>query len=575
MTATVPATSSVVVSHGLVPITVAVTGHRDIPEEDVPKLTAALRKHLDCIAKDQPNSPLLFLSGLAEGADRLAARCALDAGWQLGAALPLQQSDYEADFESPESIVEFRDLLGQAAWVQVVGQPDQQVRPACYATLGRWLSRYALLLVAFWDGEASRLEGGTAETVREFLEGIPRDDVSLPESGPVLQIVTRRLRAMDAPVEVGKVTVHPPRPAGLASKGEIERWGMVLRRIDDFNRDAKAALQTMPDAVAEARTWLFDKITFDDGECAAAARNASWLHAVADRISFGTQGSRERHLRAILLLSLMAIVLQQIYGGPLPQPILLLVAVMCGGLAYGVFRHGLHQKLEARYLDYRALAEALRTQFYWKLAGIDDCAADHFLREQRGELEWIRQAVLISELGGTASVAPSVEQIANIRSWWVEGQRSWLLGVKEKPAGKVHDNEHLSLKWETLAKGFVVGGVVTVLALVPFHLWVAPQFEGGDLAAAVVTAVYGILFAVGGLCKVYQEIKAFQKQANRYRSMGLAMTLARNRLDVLLAEGNLVLARDLLLDLGKTALAENSDWLLIHRDRPLSVPLGG
>jgi hypothetical protein len=575
MSAVSPA-PTIPLSQCLVPITVAITGHRDIPKEDEPKLRAALREQLDSLALKHPSSPRLFLSGLAEGADRLAARCALEAGWQLGALLPLPQSDYENDFESPGSIADFRDLLGLSVWVQVVSRPQEQARPACYAALGRWLSRYAVVLVALWDGEASPLAGGTAETVREFLEGIPREDVSLPESGPVIQIATRRLRAMDATIMVGQVIPHAPRPAGLASAGESERWATVLQRIDEFNRNARAAVQTMQDKVSEARTWLFGAGNFSDEECSAAATHASWLHAVADRMSFATQRRRDWHLYAILALSLVAMLFQQLYGGPLPQPYLLLAAIVFGGLAYGVFRHGQGERLEARYLDYRALAEACRTQFYWKLAGIEDCAADHFLREQRDELEWIRQAVLISELGQSSSGPANAEQLANIRTWWVEDQRRWLLDARKNSKGKVEDNEILSGKWSALASGFMIGGLVTVLALLPFHLWIAPNFgEAGELTVPIVIAVSGILFALGGLCKVYQEIKAFPEQANRYRRLGLTMTLARNRLDALLTEGNLAQSRDLLRNLGIAALAENSDWLLIHRARPPSVPLGG
>jgi len=194
--------------HGLMPITVAVTGHRDIPKEDEQLLTVALREQLDLIASKHQHSPLVFLSGLAEGADRLAARCALDAGWSLGAVLPLCPTEYEIDFESAQSIAEFRDLMGQAAFVQVVSQPHEQVRPACYGALGRWFTRHALLLVAFWNGESNQLEGGTSETVREFLESFSRNADNLLETGPVIQIVTRRQRNLNAPIEVGKVIIH-------------------------------------------------------------------------------------------------------------------------------------------------------------------------------------------------------------------------------------------------------------------------------------------------------------------------------------------------------------------------------
>ena len=124
---------------GLVPIVVGITGHRDILVEDRSVLRGALRRELDRLALENPHSPKLLLSGLAEGADRLAAFCALEAGWQLGAVLPLPQADYETDFESAESLAEFRYLLSRAAWVKVAGAAQTQIRPTCYGALGRKL----------------------------------------------------------------------------------------------------------------------------------------------------------------------------------------------------------------------------------------------------------------------------------------------------------------------------------------------------------------------------------------------------------------------------------------------------
>lgn len=85
---------------GLVPITVGITGHRDIPKDDKPKLAKAVLGELVRMREEHPHSPLILLTGLAEGADRLAAKCALQAGWQIGAFLPLPQVEYEKDFES-------------------------------------------------------------------------------------------------------------------------------------------------------------------------------------------------------------------------------------------------------------------------------------------------------------------------------------------------------------------------------------------------------------------------------------------------------------------------------------------
>src|SRR5206468_751545 len=62
---------------------------------------------------------------------------------------------------------------------------------------------------------------------------------------------------------------------------------------------------------------------------------------------------------------------------------------------------------QPRFLDYRALAEGLRVQFYWRLSGLTDSAADHYLRRQKGELDWIRAALRAGDiLDGVAVPAP-------------------------------------------------------------------------------------------------------------------------------------------------------------------------
>lgn len=85
---------------------------------------------------------------------------------------------------------------------------------------------------------------------------------------------------------------------------------------------------------------------------------------------------------------------------------------------------------------------------------------------------------------------------------------------------------------------------------------------------------YGMLFAAAAVSKIYQETKAFGEQANRYQRMALSMQLARKQIDSALDAKDLNLAQRALFAIGREALAENGDWLLIHRERPVKVPLG-
>ena len=61
---------------------------------------------------------MIVITRLAEGADRLIGRTAIDLNYRLGAILPFSISDYEATFDLGENraaVNEFRALLGAAA----------------------------------------------------------------------------------------------------------------------------------------------------------------------------------------------------------------------------------------------------------------------------------------------------------------------------------------------------------------------------------------------------------------------------------------------------------------------------
>lgn len=49
------------------PVVIGVTGHRDLRGQDKEKLRAAVRGELEALHSKCPHSPLLLLTGLAEG----------------------------------------------------------------------------------------------------------------------------------------------------------------------------------------------------------------------------------------------------------------------------------------------------------------------------------------------------------------------------------------------------------------------------------------------------------------------------------------------------------------------------
>src|SRR5262249_60633187 len=88
---------------GALPFVIALGGHRDLRPEDVAALEARVREVLGELGRRLPDAPLLLLSSLAEGADRLRARVALPMGLDLLAPLPPPPPAPQPDLAAPPS----------------------------------------------------------------------------------------------------------------------------------------------------------------------------------------------------------------------------------------------------------------------------------------------------------------------------------------------------------------------------------------------------------------------------------------------------------------------------------------
>jgi hypothetical protein len=158
---------------GLV-VRLGVTGHRAF-DDDEADVVAAVDAVLDRLA-----GTFEVRSSLAEGADRLVVDRALRRpGSRLVAVLPLEVDDYATDFDG--TVEAFRSLLDRAASVEVV--EPQPTREAAYERAGRAVVDGSDVLLALWDGAASRGRGGTAEIVDYARErGVPVEVVTVGRS---------------------------------------------------------------------------------------------------------------------------------------------------------------------------------------------------------------------------------------------------------------------------------------------------------------------------------------------------------------------------------------------------------
>lgn len=149
---------------------VGVSGHRHLA--DTGGAARAVDAQLDDLLTD-PDTTLVAVSSLAEGADRIVAERALARGGSLDVQLPLPPDDYAEDF--PATTGEFDALLAAARHVTVVPKDRaDDSREAAYERAGHAVLAECDVLLALWDGEPARGQGGTADMVAQARRaGVP------------------------------------------------------------------------------------------------------------------------------------------------------------------------------------------------------------------------------------------------------------------------------------------------------------------------------------------------------------------------------------------------------------------
>jgi hypothetical protein len=89
---------------------------------------------------------------------------------------------------------------------------------------------------------------------------------------------------------------------------------------------------------------------------------------------------------------------------------------------------------------------------------------------------------------------------------------------------------------------------------------------------AALIVLTGMAPVAAALLHVYNRHRALAEDARRYASMSVLWSTADRTMDRLLSVGDIPACLAVVRELGQETLAENGEWLLLHRQRPLEVP---
>jgi hypothetical protein len=559
------------------PLVVAVTGHRDLVAVENPAIREKVEALFRMLSGRYPDRRLSVMSSLAEGADQLVAEVALELGIELTVPLPMPKDVYVRDFESPAARASFEALLGRAGEVFELplakGNTVEQIaRPGAarnreYAQVGVFLCAHCHILLALWDGKPGTELGGTGQVVKfhhdDIMPGYTPKTVATQqmlvddESDLVYHIVCSRDRPDGAPL----ADFQPlqcfwfTKDRDTPRSDEIPRQHQVI-----FERSAEFSHSAIKFAEQIGRDSYSLLSSEASGFLPKGIEDINRVFCMADWLAIHFQKKtltvlRVTHILAFLM-GLMFILYSDYETWPWYMFAFLLFFLVAAGTQYIAKQNGWTRK----YLDYRALAEGLRVQFYWAAAGVTNeneskFTHDNFLQTQDPELGWIRNVMRVA--GTRCDAAPSITEagLQFALKEWIGDDNTGQLGYYRK---KVRERVRKNRFTENLGTVSLMTSVVVVVLFV-----VAGSSIPDSLRDPLIVAM-GAMLLLFGVRQGYAFSTAEKELIKQYEFMLRIFHNARRRID---NASDVIEQRQVLQALGGSALDEHAEWILMHRDR--------
>jgi hypothetical protein len=562
-----------------IPLVVAVTGHRDLVAKEIPGLRERVRALFEELRTRYPERRLRVMSPLAEGADRLVAEEALALGVELIVPLPMPREAYIKDFQTEESVREFDRLC--AAANEILNLPLARgntleaiadygpARNLQYAQVGVFLCAHCHILLALWDGKLTGDLGGTGQVVRfhhdDIMEGYTdRSTASQQmlvddESDLVYHIVCSRDRPDGKPhqdfepLQTWWFTKdeQQPRTTSIPTQHEV-----IFRRSGEFSRDARQ----FADRIGSECYPLYDERETD--YLPKGIKTIHYLFCISDWLAIFYQKRVLFALRATHALAFLMGLMFILYTDWATANTFMLAFLGFFVLAYAVQRLATRSAWNRKYLDYRALAEGLRVQFYWAAAGVTSeneskFTHDNFLQTQDPELGWIRNIMRVAGTRCDAHPETSEKGLEFVLREWIGDTGSGQLGYYRRKA-----DEHMreSRNTDILARVGLLVSVFVVIAIIVFGSSMP------DSLRDQLMVLMGSILLLVGIRHGYAFSTAENELIKQYEFMLRIFNNARRRLE---ATDDNKERRLILRALGGSSLDEHAQWILMHRERSI------
>jgi hypothetical protein len=526
------------------PYIIGVVGHRNIVEESKEDASNHFEKILKRYKTKYPNTPILVVTSLAEGADQLIAEVAIKVeGVFLGVLIPMSIEKYLETFSSDSAREEFNKFCAKAIFVRDTSiDMVYEDNSDAFRSNTRELSNNADLLIALWDGIASNQVGGTSDTLYYKLKKIHRPknltDVALNQKEFGSAIVIPVSRTGDQTKLVKKVP-YSLKPVSLEETSIDEASDLLAVSKHNWNK-----LKFEPQSPSMTYSEILTK-------------NAL---SIAEKM-------RKKFIIALLIilsssfLTIVAIEIQSRSTSKIISVATILVALS----AFVIYQIVTKLEIKDKYHQFQAVAEAGEIQQLWSKVGIPEDVSDYFLTGINSSFDWMRSLVR------TISFLDKSQTINNMEAETKEFMKSWiskqilLRKGDSKVVGRITKNNRLA--------SFI--RIITIISII-FSLFIWGYFSislilGIDSTIStrgLLQSLFVLALAAAATFSSYSYLLALREMVMREEKALYALDNALESLSMDLIElPPLIHGREVAKSLGIFFLNETSEWYVRNYDR--------
>ncbi len=522
---------------GRIPITIGITGHRNIHEDAVGAISDKLREFFRRLKETYPDSPLILISPLAEGADQLVASLALEMGMGLLAVLPMEQAEYKKDFEGESVNQTFDGLLNQSVLCKTLLDFDPvDQRNLCYANVGKWVVDNSDIVLALWDGDLNELTGGTGEIVNYSLTGeLPglKDHFDskawTTHRRPVVHVHTPRQTEGSPDLSANVWFYNDAQSLSVEGKSTCSNFDDMLSELNDLGKINQFNLT----AEAKAQEDGYPLVDCDIKRMPQDLQNNHQLYMRSDLTANAYQKSFRNfaHLFYGLSAALMVTFLLYFRVFPFTEVLAFYILVYVG--TAGVSFYIKHSDFQRKYHVYRAMGELSRLFFFLNLseagAGKKTSVLDNFrelqyiTRKVGHDNHWVVEALRKIRLFNTDEpIAADIgEPMALVRKHWVEDQGRYFKKARRRDERQLNTIN---------TAGSILFGISFLAGLSLFLLGYL-EFQMPDIAKSLLGVSIGVSAGLGGILKTYVYTMGLSELTGQYRLMEELFEDAIRRLD--------------------------------------------